>query len=227
MQNLAVAPGGAISRAEVPLRFGLFEADLQLLELRKQGRRIRLQTQPFQVLEALLEHPGHVVTREELRRRLWPEDTFVDFDHSLNTAVRRLREALGDSPENPIFIETLQRRGYRFIAPVVESVLTPEPIGAFPMAEMSTSNHERSTASPEPWSSPAHRPESGLLCGQTCSSYSVGWWRGQSSLWPLCILGRIQETQSQVPDPNPCDRLPSFRWRISRPIPHRNICRME
>lgn len=161
MQNLAVAPGGAISRAEVPLRFGLFEADLQLMELRKQGRRIRLQTQPFQILGALLEHPGHVVTREELRRRLWPEDTFVDFDHSLNTAVRRLREALGDSPENPIFIETLQRRGYRFIAPVVESVLTPDPIGSFPVAEISTSNHERSTGSPEPWPSPASRPEVG------------------------------------------------------------------
>ena len=101
------------------VRFGLFEADLRSGDLLKQGRRLKLQTQPFQILAILLEHPGQIVTREELCRRLWPEDTFVDFDHSLNTAVRRLREALADSPENPIFVETLQRRGYRFIAPVV------------------------------------------------------------------------------------------------------------
>ena len=101
------------------VRFGLFEADLRSSDLLKQGRRLKLQTQPFQILAILLERPGEIVSREELCRRLWPEDTFVDFDHSLNTAVRRLREALADSPENPIFIETLQRRGYRFIAPVV------------------------------------------------------------------------------------------------------------
>src|SRR5579863_3502561 len=101
------------------VRFGLFEADLRSSDLLKQGRRLKLQTQPFQILAILLEHPGQIVSREELCRRLWPEDTFVDFDHSLNTAVRRLREALADSPDNPIFIETLQRRGYRFIAPVV------------------------------------------------------------------------------------------------------------
>jgi TolB-like protein/DNA-binding winged helix-turn-helix (wHTH) protein/Tfp pilus assembly protein PilF len=101
------------------VRFGLFEADLRSGDLLKQGRRLKLQTQPFQILAILLEHPGEIVTREELCRKLWPEDTFVDFDHSLNTAVRRLREALADSPENPIFVETVQRRGYRFIAPVV------------------------------------------------------------------------------------------------------------
>jgi TolB-like protein/DNA-binding winged helix-turn-helix (wHTH) protein/Tfp pilus assembly protein PilF len=101
------------------VRFGLFEANLRSGDLVKQGRRLKLQTQPFQILAILLEHPGQIVTREDLCRKLWPEDTFVDFNHSLNTAVRRLREALSDSPENPIFIETLQRRGYRFIAPVV------------------------------------------------------------------------------------------------------------
>jgi TolB-like protein/DNA-binding winged helix-turn-helix (wHTH) protein/Tfp pilus assembly protein PilF len=101
------------------VRFGLFEVDLRSGDLLKQGRRLKLQTQPFQILALLLEYPGQIVTREDLCRKLWPEDTFVDFDHSLNTAVRRLREALADSPENPIFIETLQRRGYRFIAPVV------------------------------------------------------------------------------------------------------------
>jgi TolB-like protein/DNA-binding winged helix-turn-helix (wHTH) protein/Tfp pilus assembly protein PilF len=100
------------------IRFGVFEADLDSCELRKQGHKLRLQAQPCQVLKLLLEHPGEVITREEFRKRLWPEDTFVDFDHSLNTAMRRLREVLNDSPDNAIFIETLQRRGYRFIAPV-------------------------------------------------------------------------------------------------------------
>ncbi len=114
------------------VRFGVFEADLGSCELRKQGRRLKLQTQPCQVLKLLLEHPGEVVSREEFRKRLWPEDTFVDFDHGLNTAMRRLREVLNDSPGNALFIETLQRRGYRFIAPVavvrtVEEVVDPAP----------------------------------------------------------------------------------------------------
>jgi Tol biopolymer transport system component/DNA-binding winged helix-turn-helix (wHTH) protein len=99
-------------------RFGVFELDLRAGELRRQGLRVKLQEQPFQVLAQLLERPGEVVTREELRNRLWPADTFVDFDHSLNAAVRRLRDALGDSAENPRFVETVARRGYRFLAPV-------------------------------------------------------------------------------------------------------------
>src|SRR5580704_19144045 len=99
-------------------RFGVFEVDLHEGELRKSGLRIKLQEQPFQVLAILLESPGKIVTRDELRQRLWPADTFVDFDHSLNSAVKKLREALGDQSENPRFIETLHRRGYRFIAPV-------------------------------------------------------------------------------------------------------------
>jgi len=100
------------------IRFGVFEVDLQEAELRKSGIRIKLQEQPFQILTTLLEHPGQTVTREELQRRLWPADTFVDFDHSLNSSVKKLREALGDDSDNPRFIETLHRRGYRFIAPV-------------------------------------------------------------------------------------------------------------
>jgi Tol biopolymer transport system component/DNA-binding winged helix-turn-helix (wHTH) protein len=97
--------------------FGTLEVDLQAGELRRNGRKIRLQEQPFLVLAMLLERPGEIVTREELRGRLWPVDTFVDFDHGLNAAVKRLRDALGDSAENPRFVETLARRGYRFIAP--------------------------------------------------------------------------------------------------------------
>src|SRR5947209_16077204 len=100
------------------VRFGVFELDLLAGELRKGGARIRLQEQPFQVLAMLLERPGDVVTRDDLRQKLWPADTFVDFDHSLNTAVNKIREALGDSASSPRFVETLARRGYRFVAPV-------------------------------------------------------------------------------------------------------------
>ncbi len=102
------------------LRFGVFEFDLRSRELRKHGIRIKLQEQPCQILAFLLERRGEMVTRDELQRHLWPSDTFVDFDHSLNTAVMRLREALNDSSENPRFIETLPRRGYRFVAPFEE-----------------------------------------------------------------------------------------------------------
>ena len=106
-------------------RFGVFELDLAAGELRKNGAKLRLQEQPFQVLALLLERAGDVVTREELRQKLWPADTFVDFDHSLNTAVNKLREVLGDSASSPRYIETLARRGYRFIAPVQNSVAPP------------------------------------------------------------------------------------------------------
>ena len=100
------------------VHFGTFEVDLHAGELRRNGSKVKLQEQPFQVLTLLLERPGSVVTREELQKRLWAADTFVDFDHSLNAAIRRLRDALGDSAENPRFVETVARRGYRFVAPV-------------------------------------------------------------------------------------------------------------
>lgn len=99
-------------------RFGTFEVDLRARELRKGGIRIRLQDQPFEILAVMLDRPGEVVTREELRQRLWPAGTFVDFEHSLNAAIKRLRAALGDDADNPRFVETLHRRGYRFIAAV-------------------------------------------------------------------------------------------------------------
>ena len=103
------------------LRFGVFEVDLRSGEVRKQGARVKLQEQPFQVLKILVQRPGKVVTREELRSEIWQSDTFVDFDNGLNTTINKLREALGDSADNPRFIETLPRRGYRFIAPVTEA----------------------------------------------------------------------------------------------------------
>jgi len=99
------------------IHFGTFEVNFQTGELRRRGQKVKLQEQPLQVLAALLEKPGEIVTREELRGKLWPEDTFVDFDHCLNAAIKRLRDALGESADAPVFIETLARRGYRFIAP--------------------------------------------------------------------------------------------------------------
>jgi len=117
------------------VRFGVFEVDLRSGELRKYGSKVKLQDQPFQVLAMLLERPGEVVTREELRVRIWPSGVFVDYDRSLNRAINKLREALGDSPENPRFIETLARRGYRFLVPVesIKSVKsTALPLSAPP-----------------------------------------------------------------------------------------------
>lgn len=102
-------------------RFGVFEVNLRAGELRKHGLKIKLQDQPFQILAMLLAQPGEVVTREELRQKLWPADTFVDFDHGLNNAIKRLREALGDSAESPRYVETLPRRGYRLKVPVDET----------------------------------------------------------------------------------------------------------
>ena len=99
------------------VRFGVFELDLRSGELRKSGARLSLQQQPLQLLAVLLERPGELVTRDELRKRLWPDDTFVDFEHGLNAAVKRLRDTLGDSADSPRFVETVPRRGYRFIAP--------------------------------------------------------------------------------------------------------------
>jgi cholera toxin transcriptional activator len=113
-------------------KFDQFEADVNALELRRNGNRLKLQMQPFQVLVALLERPRDVVTRDELRQRLWPEDTFVDFDHGLNTAMAKLRDVLGDSAGNPRYIETIAKRGYRFLGQVetVQGQPAPSAIGS-------------------------------------------------------------------------------------------------
>lgn len=124
-------PSPQASPAARNVRFGAFEVDLRAGELRKNGVRIRLQEQPFQILALLLEHPGEVVTRDELRQKLWPGDTFVDFDHSLNTAVNKIREALGDSASSPRFVETVARRGYRFVAAIDPRIVaTPQAVGS-------------------------------------------------------------------------------------------------
>jgi cholera toxin transcriptional activator len=111
-------------------RFGVFEADAATGELRRQGIRVRLNAQPFQVLSMLLERPGELLTREEISRQLWPEGTFVDYEHGVNSAVNRIREALGDAASNPRFVETLARRGYRFVAPVER--ISPDQTASLP-----------------------------------------------------------------------------------------------
>ena len=122
------------TRSPQILRFAAFEVDVRAGELRKQGMRIKLQDQPFQVLVILLQRAGDVVSREELRSEIWREDTFVDFDNSLNTAINKLREALGDSADNPRFVETLPRRGYRFVAPVLSPSTVEAPLPSQPRA---------------------------------------------------------------------------------------------
>ena len=117
------------------LRFGPYEADLHSRELRKEGTRLRLQAQPFQLLAMLLERPGELVTREEICQSLWSTDTFVDFDHSLGTAINKIREVLNDSAGEPRYVETLPRRGYRFIAQVAPVDPEPEPESTQPEPE--------------------------------------------------------------------------------------------
>jgi DNA-binding winged helix-turn-helix (wHTH) protein len=129
------------------LRFSVFEVDLAAGELCKNGRRLRLQEQPFQVLAALLENAGSVVTREDLRQKIWPADTFVDFDHSLNTAVNKIRESLGDSASSPRFVETIARRGYRFIAPVDSAHASSSPSAIYSAAKSAPSSSSRSETS--------------------------------------------------------------------------------
>jgi DNA-binding winged helix-turn-helix (wHTH) protein len=123
-------------------RFGLFEADAATGELRRQGVRIKLNAQPFQLLCLLLARPGDLLTRDHIARTLWPSETFVDFDHGLNSAINRIREALGDTAANPRFVETLARRGYRFIAPVVkvEAQLSAEGAFAAPQPAIDEAN---------------------------------------------------------------------------------------
>jgi len=116
----------------IRIRFGVFELDTRSGELRKAGTRVSLQDQPLKILTALLERPGEMVTREDLKRRIWPEESFGDFDHAVNVAVAKLRAALADSADAPRFVETLPRRGYRFIFPV--TLPREVPAGASPAA---------------------------------------------------------------------------------------------
>src|SRR3989454_2954136 len=133
--------GGALLEEFRPshgtVRFGIFELDADAGELRKQGTRMKLQEQPLQMLQVLLQRPGEVVTREELQQKIWPSDTFVDFDHGINNAIKRLREALGDAAETPHYIETLPRRGYRFIGKIECEALRMRSLAVLPLENLS------------------------------------------------------------------------------------------
>jgi cholera toxin transcriptional activator len=118
------------NRPPTRYRFGVFEADSTTGELRRRGVRVKLHSQPFQLLFLLLERSGEMLTREEICQELWPDETFVDYEHGVNSAVNRLREALGDKASNPRFVETLARRGYRFLVPVERIVVDEDDSGA-------------------------------------------------------------------------------------------------
>src|SRR5437868_13402300 len=145
------------------IRFGIFEADLRSGERRRNGLKVRLPEQSFQILVMLLTRPGEVVSREEIRQKLWPNNTIVEFDHSINAAVRRLRTALNDSADDPQFVETLARRGYRFKLPV-ETEAAAERHD--PAASLSVANAGH-------LSLPDSAPDSGDLSGGTISHYHI------------------------------------------------------
>src|SRR5919109_525148 len=122
------------AQSRLQYHFGVYTVDPQACELRKLGSRILLQERPLRLLMALLERPGEVVTREELRRELWPDGTFVDFDHNIGSAVNKLRTALNDSARHPLYVETVGRRGYRFIGHVRQAASAPQVVGPVPVA---------------------------------------------------------------------------------------------
>ena len=172
-------------------RFGAFEADAATGELRRQGVRVRMHAQPFQVLMMLVERPGEVVTREEISRELWPEGTFVDYEHGVNSAVNRVREALGDKANSPRFVETLARKGYRFVAPV-------ERIGSDGVNEVSAAGEvverrfwEGALATPEDLPRDSHRVARTLFV--LLQVMYVGFYVGA-----LANLGEINELLSPL-----------------------------
>jgi TolB-like protein/DNA-binding winged helix-turn-helix (wHTH) protein len=144
-------------------RFGVFEVDVQARELRKKGSRVKLQQQPFELLVILLEHPGQVVSREDLRQRLWPADVYVDFDRGLNKAMVKLREALGDSSDSPIYVETLPRVGYRFIGPlqagIASAPVAADVAAATPQLEFASNGNAAIAAQPETAALPSSVPQ--------------------------------------------------------------------
>jgi Tol biopolymer transport system component/DNA-binding winged helix-turn-helix (wHTH) protein len=189
------------------LRFGLFEADLDAGELRRGGMKVKLSGQPFEVLVTLLEKPGQVVTREELHQKLWAQDTFVDFEHGLNKAINKVREALGDDADNPRFIETLPRRGYRFLQPltvpapaeppVADRVAPPQPIAT--LESVGTV-----VARPKADSHRGWIVRSGLV--GLCAVIALGYWlEHSSSLSPPRVLRYKQLTSDrQIKGETPC-----------------------
>jgi len=155
------------SQAPDRARFGVFEADLRSGELRRNGVKVRLQDLPFRALALLLSRPGELITREEFRQALWASDVFVDFEQGISSAIMRLRDALGDSADNPIFVQTIERRGYRWVAPVLSQTpesVTPEDAAA-PLAAQ---------AAEQVASELGQQPESNLKSGEFTARYEIG-----------------------------------------------------
>ena len=195
------------------LRFGVFEVDLRAGELRKNGRKLKLQEQPFQVLVALLERSGEVVTREDLRRRLWPDDTFVDFDNGLNIAVRKLRTALSDEAEKPRYVETLPRRGYRFIGSV--------HLAACPLARKREPAPASQHDLPSSLVSPPARRVVSISHGLEAQSKGVGW-RELTGLAPAQTpesqLVGVELLEKSLPAPPPAPTALAGTWSARLPV---------
>jgi Tol biopolymer transport system component/DNA-binding winged helix-turn-helix (wHTH) protein len=197
---------GETGRAEQTTKFGIFEVDLRSGELRKSGSRIKLQEQPFKVLQALLERPGEVVTRNELRRRIWPDENFGDFDHAVNVAITKLRAALGDSAESPHLIETLHRRGYRFIFPVdvvaPQGLATPVDVRAPRNERTGSESHADISISPAKVADAVHARGSALSrltvggLGLTLAVVGTFAWLGRPLPVPR-VLGTTQVTHDR------------------------------
>jgi len=173
-------PGGLMSSSPERFRFGDFELVVAARELRKNGERVRIQDKPLDLLRLLIERPGQVVSRETVRQTLWPADTFVDFDHSLGTALNKLRTALGDSARSPVFVETVANHGYKFIAPV--STDADEPPAAEEPAQPGEVAVPRVEPRPELWTSRA----GALTAGLEISGSSRG-----SSSWVLIFTEKF------------------------------------
>jgi DNA-binding winged helix-turn-helix (wHTH) protein len=170
------------------IQFGRFEANLATGELHRSGLRVRLQSQPFKLLAILVERPGDLVSREELQRELWGDDTNVDFDHSLSMAVNKVREALGDSAENPRFIETLAKRGYRFIAPV--TAIASDAVSA-PGADRATARETAPAAIVDLPSTPASPPDSANAAFPTSKPKRNVWPWVAAGLAVICLVEGI------------------------------------
>ena len=193
------------------LRFGTYEVDLRAGELRKSGVKIKIQEKPFQILAALLERPGEVVTREELHQRLWPPNTFVDFDGSLNAATNKLREALGDSADNPRFVETLPRRGYRFVAPVEKPVEAAEAAVGAGTSQSLTPSPKGGTALFEN-APPMERAAEGGATLRRDDRYKTRFWLtlcavGAVAVASYLLLPRLWEPSGSRTPPPPSGRI--------------------
>ena len=186
------------------IQFGPFEADLRSQELRKQGVRVRLAGQPFQILKMLLERPGELVTREELRQTLWPSDTFVDFDHGLSAAVNKLRQTLCDDADAPRYIETLPKRGYRFVGAVAPQVPLPPPAMKVAAEEVREKQPVKSTGRWKLWSA-------GLAGVSLCSAMAAGFFLRTPPLDPPKVLGYRQLTTDRRAKGQPCPGASSAR----------------